>query len=50
MKKDNNSDHLAVIDNYTFCDKHTDGHVDSMTDPAQRAESVKTKFLGLIQK
>ena len=22
-------------------DKHTDGHGDSMTDPAQRAESVK---------
>ena len=41
MKKDKNSDHLAVLDNYNFCDKHTDGHGDSMTDPAQRAESVK---------
>ena len=26
----------------TQTDKHTDGHGDSMTDPAQRAESVKT--------
>ena len=26
-------------------DKHTDGHGDSMTDPAQRAESVKIKTL-----
>ena len=25
--------------------KHTDGHGDSMTDPAQRAESVKKKEL-----
>ena len=24
---------------------HTDGHGDSMTDPAQRAESVKIKLL-----
>ena len=24
--------------------KHTDGHGDSMTDPAQRAESVKTVY------
>ena len=25
-------------------DRQTDRHVDSMTDPAQRAESVKTKW------
>ena len=45
-------DFLAVIDNYNFCDKHTYGHGDSMTDPAQRAESLKimcveTHFLSL---
>ena len=34
-------DTLAVIDNYIFCEKPTDGHGDSMTDPAQRAELVK---------
>ena len=37
------TDTLAIIDNYNFCDtrKYTqkDGHGDSMTDPAQRAES-----------
>ena len=43
-----NSDRLYVIDNYNFCDRHTnkhtqtDGHHDSMTDPAQSAESVKS--------
>ena len=46
MKKDNKPDTLAVLDNYNFCDRHTnthtDEHGDSMTDPAQRAESVKT--------
>ena len=41
MKKDKNADHLAIIDNYKFCDKHTDKHGNSMTDPAQRAESMK---------
>ena len=29
-----------------FCEKHKDGYGDSMTDPAQRAESVKIKCLG----
>ena len=36
---------MAIIDNYNMFDKytyrHTDRHGDSMTDPAQRAESVK---------
>ena len=45
MTKDQKSDTLAVIDNYSFCDiqtdRQTDGHGDSMTDPAKRAESVK---------
>ena len=31
MKKDEKPDTLAVIDNYNFCDKHTDGYGDSMT-------------------
>ena len=35
---------LAVIDNYNFYDRHTDtqtdGHGNSMTDPAQRAKLV----------
>ena len=42
---------MARTDNHT--DIQTDGHDDSMTDPAQRAESVKrnigggkTHFLG----
>ena len=35
MKKDLKPDTLAVID------IQTDGHGNSMTDPAQRAESVK---------
>ena len=45
MKKAKKPDTLAVIDNYNFCDKHThrqtDGHGNSMTDPAQRAESLQ---------
>ena len=41
MKKDKKSDTLAVIDNYNFYDRHTYGHGNSMTDPAQRDESVK---------
>ena len=45
MKKEENPDTLAVIDNYNFCDiqtdRRTDGHGDSMTNPAQKAESVK---------
>ena len=41
MKKDKNSDYLAIIDNYNFYDRHTYGDGDSMTDPAQRAQSVK---------
>ena len=45
MKKDEKPDTSAVIDNYNFCDRNTDtqtdGHGDSMTNPAQRAESVK---------
>ena len=28
--------------------KHTDGHGDSMTDPAQRAESVKTFLCKIV--
>ena len=35
-------DTLAVIDNNNICDTHTHGHADSMTDPVQRAELVKT--------
>ena len=34
---------MAQNDKHT--DKHTDRHGDSMTDPAQRAESVKKIFL-----
>ena len=41
MKKDKKPDTLAVIDNYIQTDRQTDRHGDSMTDPAQRAESVK---------
>ena len=45
MKKDERPDTLAIIDNYNFYDRqtyiHKYGHGDSMTDPAQRAESVK---------
>ena len=48
MKKDKKPDTLAGIDNYNFCDIHTDRqtdrHGDSMTDPAQRAESVKMDY------
>ena len=44
-KKEKKTDTLAVSDNYIFCDRHTnthtDRHGDSMTDPAQKAESVK---------
>ena len=46
MKKDEKPETLAIMDNYNFCDISTDGHGDSMTDPAQRAESV-TKELDL---
>ena len=45
MTKDKKPDTLAVINNYNLFDKYTnrqtDGHGDSMTDPAQRAQSVK---------
>ena len=45
MKKDEIPDTLAVTDNYNFCDRQTDtqtdGHVNSKTDLAQRAESGK---------
>ena len=43
MKKDEKPDTLAVIDNYrqTYTHIHTYGHGDSMTNPAQRTESVK---------
>ena len=45
MKKDNEPDDFAFINNYNFYDRQTDrhsyGHGDSMTYPAQRAESVK---------
>ena len=43
MKKDKISDTLVVIDNYNFCDIQTHRHVDSMTDPARKAESVKSR-------
>ena len=33
---------MAQNDRHT--DKQTNGHGDSMTDPAQRAESVKTQI------
>ena len=43
-KRKKTSDHLAILDNYNFGDKHThrqtDGHSDSKTNPAQRAESM----------
>ena len=41
MKKEEKPDTLAVINNYNFCDRQTDGHGDSMTNLAQRAQSVK---------
>ena len=48
MMKDEINGTLAVIDNYNFCDmqtnRQTGGHGDSMTDPAQMAESVKIKI------
>ena len=38
-----------MAQNDTQTDRQTDGHGDSMTDPAQRAESVKTTlFIGSI--
>ena len=37
---------MAHTDRQT--NKHTDGHGDSMTDPAQRAESVKIAWEGDI--
>ena len=39
-------DRLAVIDSNNFCDKHTDGHGDSMTD---LAESVKIPHTGYTE-
>ena len=51
MKKGKKPDLLAVINNYHFYDgqthRHTDGHGDSMTNPAQRAESVKKTYHSL---
>ena len=41
MKKDKKSDTLAVINNFNFSDIQTDGHGDSMTEPARRAELMK---------
>ena len=41
MKKYGKPGTLAFIDNYNFDDRQTDGHGDSMTNPAWRAESVK---------
>ena len=41
MRKNKKPDTLAVIDNYRQTHKQTDGHRASMTDQAQRAESVK---------
>ena len=40
MKKYKKPDTLSVINYYNFV---TDGHWDSMTQPAQRAESVKIR-------
>ena len=40
---------LHDIRKWVFCDgtdTHTDGHGDSMTDPAQRAEVVKITIIG----
>ena len=48
MKKKERKKPLAFINH--FYDKpknrHTDGHGDSMTNPAQRVESVKSRFFG----
>ena len=44
MKKDKKPDTLTVINNYNFCDIQTDGHGNSMTNPAQGAKSVKTQI------
>ena len=41
MKKDEKLDTLAVIDNYYYYDRQIHRHGNSMTNPAQRAESVK---------
>ena len=52
MKKDKKPDTLAVIDNDNCCDiqtdRQTDGHGDSMTDPAQRAEWVKILYMWIM--
>ena len=40
---------LAVMDNYNFYDGQTVGHADSMTDPAQRAESVNIFALRILK-
>ena len=54
MKKDKKPNTSAVIDNYNFYDRQTDrltyGHGDSMTDPAQRAKSVKTSKTEIVTK
>ena len=47
MEKDKNFVTLAVIDNYNFCGIQTDKHGDSMSNPAQRPESVKRMLLRL---
>ena len=46
MRKDKKPDTFAVINRHT--DTQPDGHVDSMTDPAQRAESVKIITYNLL--
>ena len=44
MKKDDEPDTWAGINNYNFYDRHTYGHIYIyMTDPAQRAKSLKMK-------
>ena len=54
-KRNKKHDTLAVINNYYHCDIHTHRHGDSMTDPAQRAKSVKNvklvrSFKGYLKK
>ena len=45
MKKFKSSDHLAIIKNYSFCDRHadtqTDRHGDSMSNRAPMADLKK---------
>ena len=49
MKKYETSDSLAVIDNYIFCDRHTDRWTLQVLDGlGLRAKSVKMDGVGFV--